>query len=53
MNQWNLNMIFGNISLTTEKNTEYTITIIDYDKIEQNLANSNFEDAKKIIERVK
>lgn len=53
MNQWNLDMIFQSIYLLSEKNPEYTLTVIDYDNIEKNLSESNFEEARKVIERVK
>lgn len=53
MNQWNLDMIFRNIYLISEKKPEYTLTVIDYDAIEKNLGESNFEEARQVIERVK
>jgi hypothetical protein len=55
-NQWNYDTIFTAIHLVDKNphaHPEYTLTIVDYEKIEEKLSASDFSEAKQIIQRVK
>jgi len=55
-NQWNYDTIFTTIHLVDKNphaHPEYTLTVVDFEKIEKDLMKSNFTEAKQIIQRVK
>jgi len=55
-NQWNYDTIFTTIRLVDKNphaHPEYTLTVVDFEKIEKDLLKSNFTEAKQIIQRVK